>query len=304
MKIIFKGTGNFAKPIFSSLIEANHNILSLFTTTTKSQDRKSKENQLQFIAKSNNINTYILSNLNKHTKILEEMEADIIVVVDYGLLIPKNILEITKYGCLNIHPSLLPKYRGAAPMQRALLNGETKTGVCVMKMDEGFDTGDVLTCKEVKIDDRTTFSELHKTSSVIGAKLLLEVLENIDKIKAVKQSNFNISYAPKLQKSEGKIDWNEEAVIIDRKVRALNPWPGVFFNYNGVTIKVIESEVIKNNEISNKYEVGQILSKSFDVACGKDIVRLLLVKPAGKKTMKGQDYLRGVLNFEVNSIIC
>ena len=203
MKIIFMGTGNFAMPIFSSLIEANHNILSLFTTTTKSQDRKSKENQLQFIAKSNNINTYILSNLNKHTKILEEMEADIIVVVDYGLLIPKNILEITKYGCLNIHPSLLPKYRGAAPMQRALLNGETKTGVCVMKMDEGFDTGDVLTCKEVKIDDRTTFSELHKTSSVIGAKLLLEVLENIDKIKAVNQSNFNISYAPKLKKSLG-----------------------------------------------------------------------------------------------------
>ena len=166
-------------------------------------------------------------------------DADVIVVTAYGFIIPKTILEAKKYGCLNIHPSDLPKYRGAAPLQRTIINGENKTAVCIMQMDEGLDTGDIIIKEELAISNKITFTELHDKTSKIGARMLVHVLDNIDKVTPFKQSNKGVSYAHKLSKEESKINWYEPAFLIDCKVRGMNPWPGIYFEYQGKKIKII-----------------------------------------------------------------
>jgi methionyl-tRNA formyltransferase len=296
MNIIFMGTPDFAVPSLQELIVSkNHNVVAVFTQRPKAKGRgmKLSSSPVHDLAASHNIQVYTPTTLRNEQAIelINSIEADIIVVVAYGFIIPKNILEAKKYGCLNVHPSKLPKYRGAAPLQRTIINGETETAVCIMQMDEGLDTGDIILQKDLKLDSRITLPELHDECAKIGGKLLVEVLDNITKLPRIKQSENGASYAHKLTKEEGKIDWNEDAFIIDCKIRGMNPWPGTYFEYEGKTIKVISAEC---TEKEHKSRPGTVLSNNCEVACGKGTLLIELLKPEGKGQMPAADYLRGI----------
>jgi methionyl-tRNA formyltransferase len=295
------GTPDFAVPALNTILESNiHKVVAVFTQRPKPKGRGMKvaESPVHRLANCYNIPVYTPSTLRNEDadKLIKSIEADIIVVTAYGFIIPKNILEAKKYGCLNIHPSDLPKYRGAAPLQRTIINGETETAVCIMQMDEGLDTGDIILKEKISISDRVTFIELHDNTSKLGAEMLIKVLDNIDKIKPFKQSEEGALYAHKLSKEESKINWNESAFLIDCKIRGMNPWPGVYFEYQDKKIKIIEAEDIT---IYHKYDSGLLLNgniNTFEVACGNGILRVFKLQPEGKKIMSAKDYRLGINN--------
>jgi methionyl-tRNA formyltransferase len=307
MNIIFMGTPLFALPALKAILESkNHRISSVFSQRPKARGRGMKvtESPVHEFASKHDIPVYTPSTLRNEDadKLIKSIEADIIVVAAYGFIIPKNILEAKKYGCLNIHPSDLPKYRGAAPLQRTIINGESETAVCIMQMDEGLDTGDILAEEKFLLSKKITFAELHDNTSKLGAQMLMHVLDNIENIKAVKQSTTGVLYAHKLSKEESKIDWNETAFAIDCKIRGMNPWPGVYFTYQNKKIKIIEAEYI---DIDHKYDPGIILDNSsfFEISCSKGILRIILLQPEGKRIMSAKDYLLGFNNKHKHSKI-
>lgn len=298
MNIIFMGTPEFATPALRALINSKHKVVAVFSQKPKARGRGMQimPSPVHQLANEHNIKVYTPETLRNEEaeQLISSIDADIVVVTAYGFIIPKNILESKKYGCLNIHPSKLPKYRGAAPLQRTIIDGERETAVCIMKMDVGLDTGDILMEKDFLISDKITFKELHDECAQMGADLLLQVLENIDNIKPRKQSEEGIVYAHKLSKEESKIDWQESAFVIDCKVRGMNPWPGVYFEHQGKKVKIIESEYL---DIQHEYEPGSILNdnpKFFEIACGKGILRISKVQPEGKQIMDAKDWQRGI----------
>lgn len=295
MNIIFMGTPDFAVPALKALIEnKKHNVKAVFTREPKPQGRGMKltNSPVHDLANLHNIKVFTPKTLrnNQAIELVDSVEADIIVVVAYGFIIPPNILNSKKYGCLNIHPSKLPKYRGAAPLQRTIINGEHETAVCVMQMDEGLDTGDIILQEDFFIDSRISLQELHDKCAKIGAKLLCNVLDNIEGLPRIKQSDAGITYADKLTKEEGKIDWNLGAYEIDCKVRGMVFWPGAYFFLNDKMIKIIESEPV---DIKHNNTPGSIISEQFKVACGNGSLIIKKLKPEGKQAMSGADFLRG-----------
>ncbi len=305
MNIIFMGTPEFATSPLKALLESKiHKVVAVFSQRPKPKGRGMKiaESPVHQLASSYHIPVYTPSTLRNEEadRLVKSIEADIIIVTAYGFIIPKNILEAKKYGCLNIHPSDLPKYRGAAPLQRTIINGETETAVCIMQMDEGLDTGDIILEQKFPISDKITFTELHNKTSNLGAEMLIKALDNIDKIKALKQSEEGILYAHKLSKEESKINWSEPAFVIDCKIRGMNPWPGVYFEHKGKKIKIIQAEYFN---VDHEYDPGLLLNNdinSFEVACGKGILRILNLQPEGKKIMNAKDYLLGISNKDKN----
>ena len=291
------GTPLFAVPALKAILESKiHKVVAVFSQGPKAKGRGMKiaESPVHELAISYNIPVYTPSTLRNEdaNKLIKSIEADIIVVTAYGFIIPKNILEAKKHGCLNIHPSDLPKYRGAAPLQRTIINGESETAVCIMQMDEGLDTGDIILEQKFHISDKITFTELHDKTSQMGAQMLVQVLDNIDKIKPFKQSEAGMLYAHKLSKEESKLDWNESAFLIDCKIRGMNPWPGVYFEYQDKKIKIVEAEYVN---IDHKYEPGGLLDNNiFEVACGKGILRIMKLQPEGKRIMSAKDYRLGL----------
>ena len=300
MNIIFMGTPDFAVPSLLKLIESkNHQVVAVFSQKPKAQGRGMKivESPVHRVANDHNIPVYTPITLKNEEAdlLIKSIEADIIIVTAYGFIIPKNILEAKKYGCLNIHPSKLPKYRGAAPLQRTIIDGEKETAVCVMQMDAGLDTGDILMQKDFAITDNITFSQLHDKCANLGAGMLLEVLDNIDDIKPQKQSEEGVVYAHKLSKEESKINWYEPAFVIDCKVRGMNPWPGVYFEYLNKKVKLIEAKVINTK---HDYNPGLVLSANseVDVACGEGLLRIFKLQPEGKRIMDAAEYRNGIGN--------
>jgi methionyl-tRNA formyltransferase len=298
MNIIFMGTPEFAIPALQALIDSTkHKVVAVFSQRPKAKGRglQVAESPVHILANNHHIPVYTPSTLRNEEadKLIKSIDADIIIVTAYGFIIPKNILEAKKYGCLNIHPSRLPKYRGAAPLQRTIIDGERETAVCIMQMDEGLDTGDILLEKDFSISDKITLGQLHDQCAKIGGEMLLEVLDNIDNIKPKKQSEEGVIYAHKLSREESKINWHESAFAIDCKVRGMNPWPGVYFEHQEKKIKIIEAEYI---DIQHKYEPGSILNenpKFLEIACGSGILRIFKLQPEGKKTMDAKDWQRG-----------
>ena len=290
------GTPEFAVPALRHLISSSdHKIKAVFTRAPKAQGRGMKltNSPIHDLALSHNIDVYTLKTLRNEEafKLIDSIRADIIIVVAYGFIIPKNILTAKKYGCLNIHPSKLPKYRGAAPLQRTIINGETETSVCIMQMDEGIDTGDIILQKDLILNSKITFPELHDQCAQIGGTLLLEVLENIENLPRIKQSERGVSYADKLTKEEAKVDWHDSASNIDCKIRGMNPWPGAYFIHDSKTIKILEATWTNNEHKSNP---GEILNSDFEVACGSGTLIIKYLKPEGKPKMLATDYLRGL----------
>ena len=239
MKAVFMGTPDFSVPVLDALVKAGHEVLAVVTQTDKPKGR-GKEMQptpVKEAALKHNIPVYQPLKVREEEFVekLKEMNPEVIVVVAYGQVLPKSILDIPKYGCINVHASLLPKYRGAAPIQRVVLDGEKVTGVTTMYMEEGLDTGDMLLKEEITLDEKETYGSLHDRLKELGGPIAVKTLKALEGGTAVriKQNDDEANYAKMIKKSMGKIDFNDEAVVIERLIRGMNPWPSAYTSFNG-----------------------------------------------------------------------
>lgn len=293
MKVVFMGTPDFAVPALRRLIK-EHDVICVYTQEPKIAGRGNKVCKTPVHIEAEQAGIEV--RMPKSFKSKEEQEqfkalnADVAVVAAYGVLLPVPILEAYPLGCINIHASLLPRWRGAAPIQRAIEAGDEKSGVTIMQIAEGLDTGDMLLKGEVNITSQTTGGILHDQLADLGAKLIEQVLSNPEKYPPVKQDDEKSCYAAKLNKSECLIDWNVSAEKLLRKIQAFNPYPGMFFEYKGERFKVLNGNVVKNSG-----ESGQIMQsdQSLIIACGEDALQITEIQRQGKKAMSIQDLLRG-----------
>ena len=288
------GTPEFAVPALLELTKI-HQVVAVYTQAPKPAGRGHKEtlSPVHLLANKLNIPVYTPKTLRKADSQAEfqSIEADVAVVVAYGLILPKEILENKSYGCINIHPSLLPFYRGAAPMQRTILSGEKETAMCIIKMDEGIDTGDILMMEKVTLDNQITYLQLSDKMAHLGANLLLKVLEDIDNIKPVKQS-LDGSYAAKIAKEEALINWNDSYQNILNKIRAFEGWPGSYFYIEDEKIKLLKAVGYQE---SHDLDVGIILyeKKSLKIACIDGFIKPIIVQRQSKKPMEVAEFLNG-----------
>ncbi|ADQ46506.1 methionyl-tRNA formyltransferase [Caldicellulosiruptor kronotskyensis 2002] len=239
-----------------------------------------------------------LKNNEDFLDLLKKIEPDTIVVVAYGKILPKEVLEIPKHGCINVHASLLPEYRGAAPIQRVLMDGKEYTGITIMKMDEGLDTGDILLQKEVKIENNDDILTLSKKLAEVGSQLLIETLRNIESITPVKQDHSRATYAPPIKKEEGKIDWNMSAKEIYNRFRALKIWPGIFTTFKGKLLKIHDIEIAQDNKdnINSNVLNGTVVEiddSSIIIKVRDGLIRLRLLQLEGGKKISARDFVNG-----------
>jgi len=303
MKILFMGTPDFAATILKALSEAGHEITAVYTQPDKAKGRSGAlvASPVKEYALSNNIKVYQPEKIKRPENVeeLKAIEADVYVVAAYGQILSQEILDIPKYGCINVHGSLLPKYRGAAPIQRAIADGETVTGVTIMQMDKGMDTGDILLQAEFPILDTDTEDSVYLKMADTGSEALLEVLKKVESgsINPVPQNNELATSAPPLRKEEGQIDFNKPARLIDCLVRGFQSWPTAYTGCQGKMLKIYSTKVV--NEIVNMPE-GEffpgtliVLKKNIYVAAKEGYLELLEVQLEGKKRMNAMDFARG-----------
>lgn len=295
MNLIFMGTPEFAVPALDALCEAGHRVIAVFTQQDKPKGRKLKLTPppVKVRAQELGIPVYQPISLKDEEvwKLAEDLNPDCVVVAAYGKLIPGQMLRIPKYGYVNIHSSILPKYRGAAPIQWAVINGDKITGVSAMLLDEGLDTGDVLETLETEIGNNETAGELHDRLAQMGAQLIVSTLEKIENgtVVRTKQDDSLSCYAPMLDKELGIIDWKESAQAIHNKVRGLQPWPVAAAWLSGERLRIHRTSVTKGDG-----KPGEIISVDpFIVACGTDAITIEELQADGGKRMKACDYFRG-----------
>ncbi len=302
LKIGFMGTPSFAVPILNSLIKDNYYIEFVYTQSGRPAGRglRKKNSEIYDVAKTNNINIRVPEKLD-HEEIdfISNKEIDIIIVAAYGLILPERILKIPKYGCLNVHASLLPKWRGAAPIQRSIMAGDKKTGISYMLMDKGLDTGPVILQKETEIGENDNFLKVHDSLSLIASQTISEtILKFIEGKLATKEQNDDIaSYADKIEKHETKIDWNLTAKEIRNLIYSLSPLPGAWtITKEGKRLKILSASIEEA-----KGEIA-VLGENQILGCGQSSLKIKEVKPEGKKIMLFDDYLRGK-NFSLGEKI-
>lgn len=299
MKVIFMGTPDFSVGTLEALVEAGHEVVLAVTQPDKPKGR-GKEMQFTPVKEAalrHQIPVFQPKKV-RDPECMEELRkyhADIMVVIAFGQILPQEILDMTPYGCVNVHASLLPKYRGAAPIQWSIIDGEEVTGVTTMQMDAGLDTGDMLLKTEVKIDTDETGGSLHDKLADAGAKLCVETLKALEEktVTPQKQGETPTAYAKMLEKKLGNIDWTMDAVSIERLIRGLNPWPSAYTMWNGKVMKVWRGEVL---EASCEQVPGTIVAvekDSFTVQTGKGQLRILELQLQGKKRMDAAAFLRG-----------
>jgi methionyl-tRNA formyltransferase len=294
LKIVFMGTPEFSVPTLGELIKNKFNILSVYTQPPQRSKRGQKINvsPVQEFSTKNKLYLRSPENLNsdEEYKIFKKLSADLVIVVAYGKLIPKNFLNITKFGFINIHASLLPKWRGAAPIQRAIMNGDTKTGISIMKIEEKLDSGPVLKIKELDLDQNATYGETEKKLSIIGANLLVENLKNIedDRAKFTDQIHSQATYAKKIDKNETRINWSLDAGKVIARIHGLSPNPGAWFEYENERFKVLRA-----NKSSTGGNPGTILDENLTVACKSDSIQILEIQRQGKNKQTTKDFLLG-----------
>ena len=301
MRIIFMGTPDFSVGTLEALVEAGHDVCLAVTQPDKP---KGRGKEMQFTpVKEAAVKHGILVYQPKRVRdpeCVEELRkynADVMVVVAFGQILPKEILEMTPYGCINVHASLLPKYRGAAPIQWAIIEGESVTGVTTMQMDEGLDTGDMLEKVEITLDKKETGGSLFDKLSAKGAALCVHTLAELEKgtITPQKQGESTTEYAKMFNKKSGEIDWTKTAVEIERLIRGLNPWPSAYTFYNGKTLKIWDADVLEE-AVPTDAVPGQVLQADkhgFTVAAGEGILKINELQLEGKKRMAADALLRG-----------
>lgn len=298
MKIIFMGTPDFAVGTLRSLAEAGHEITLVVSQPDKPKGRGHAmvPTPVKVVAEELGIPVFQPVKIREAKDVLEKTEADVCVVAAFGQIIPASILHMKKYGCINVHASLLPKYRGAAPIQWAVIDGEKESGVTIMQMDEGLDTGDMLAKAIVPLDEKETGGSLFDKLSEAGGRLCVETLAKLEKgeITPEKQGESPTAYASMLDKKMGNIDWNKSAVVIERLVRGLNPWPSAYTHLDGKTLKIWACDVLPQS--ASKGERGEILEVTKDaihVQTGDGILVLREIQLAGKARMDAGAFLRG-----------
>ena len=291
MKVIFAGTPDFAAAALKAIAAAGFEIPLVLTQPDRPKGRgmqlaPSPVKQAALELGLRVAQPEKLRNNAEALQMLEEVEADVMVVAAYGLILPQDVLDAPKHGCLNIHASLLPRWRGAAPIQRAIEAGDAETGVCIMQMDIGLDTGYVVSEHRYAIQPTDTANEVHDALMSLGAAAIvadLQQLKTEGRLKSVKQPEEGVTYAQKLSKEEARINWNESAAVIERKIRAFNPVPAAWVEYQGKPMKIWRAEVV-----AQQGRAGEVLSCSADglvVACGENALKITELQPSGSKRM-------------------
>ncbi|MBP3451503.1 MAG: methionyl-tRNA formyltransferase [Agathobacter sp.] len=299
MKIVFMGTPDFAVGTLEAIIEAGHEVLLVVTQPDKPKGRSGalQYTPVKECALAHGIEVFQPTKirLEENVAFLRKYEADIFVVAAFGQILPKSILDMPKYGCINVHASLLPKYRGAAPIQWAVINGDKVTGVTIQQMDIGVDTGDIIVTKELAISEEETGGGLFDKLAVVGAEACLEALEQIAKGTATRtpQNHDEATHVSMISKEFGNIDWNRSAAEIERLIRGLNPWPSAYTKLDGKTFKIWKAKVVSEE---NEYATGCIIrvgKGEMLVQTGNGVLSLLEVQLEGKKRMEVDAFLRG-----------
>lgn len=303
MKIVFMGTPDFAAGALEALVRAGHEIVLAVTQPDKPKGRSGdpvpppvKEKALSYgipVFQPRRIKT------PEAVEELKRWDADIYIVAAFGQILSQEILDIPGYGCLNIHASLLPKYRGASPIQHVIINGEERTGITIMQMDAGLDTGDMLYQKEIPIGDKDNYETLHDKLMVLGGEAVVETLELLEQGKLVprKQQDDLSCYAPLIQKTMGEIDFSDTAAVIDRKIRGMTPWPSAYTAYRGKQLKIWRAEPDPELNADGARPPGEVLETARDhvtVAAGEGALRIYELQLEGKKRMTAHDFLLGV----------
>lgn len=297
MRILFMGTPDIAAESLAALIAAGHEIVGVFTRADKPVGRKQilTAPPVKQLAQQHDIPVWQPATLRdgKAEPIFRELAPDLVVVVAYGRILPPELLHIAPLGCINLHVSLLPKYRGSAPIQWAVLNGDTETGVTIMQLDEGCDTGDILMVERVAIGPETTSGELFDQVSATGAKTLVTAIEKLaaGELTPQPQNDAEATQAPPLTKDMARFDFTQSAAHIHNWVRGMNPWPAAFFELDGKKVKVLESRVAPD---AKSAPAGTVLAlKPLTIACGEGALQLLTVTPEGGKPMAGTAWAAG-----------
>ncbi|MEQ9021179.1 MAG: methionyl-tRNA formyltransferase [Pseudomonadales bacterium] len=311
MRIVFAGTPEFAAHHLSALIESSHNIVGVYTQPDRPAGRGKKllPSAVKQLALEQGLPVYQPPNFKNTTDIdeLASLEADVMVVVAYGLILPEAVLKTPLSGCINVHASLLPRWRGAAPIQRAIEAGDSESGVTIMQMDQGLDTGDMLAKESCAIESRDTAAHLHDKLVDIGKAVLLDTLKQIEtgQFHLEPQDDSRATYAHKIQKSEALLDWSMNATTLDRKIRAFNPFPVCYSELGGQRIKIHQAFVLETNSSSQPGEIIATSSQGLDVQTGRGTLRIERLQMPGKKVLPVADILRGYADlFQPGALFC
>ncbi|THD72026.1 methionyl-tRNA formyltransferase [Thalassobius vesicularis] len=293
MRIVFMGTPEFSVPVLDALVAAGHEIAAVYCQPPRPAGRGKKDRPTPVHARAEELGLEV-----RHPVSLKGAEAqaefaalgaDVAVVVAYGLILPQAVLDAPVHGCLNIHASLLPRWRGAAPIHRAIMAGDAETGVCIMQMEAGLDTGPVLLRQATVIGAEETTAQLHDRLSEMGAALIVEALARLGSLEAEVQPEDGVTYAHKIDKAEAAVDWAASAVEVDRKIRGLSPFPGAWVDVDGVRLKLLASRLVDGSGAP-----GEVLDDALTVACGSGAVQLLRLQRAGKGAQDAAEFLRGM----------
>ena len=293
MRVVFMGTPEFSVPVLESLVAAGHEVVAVYCQPPRRAGRGKKERPTPVHARAMELGLSVrhpasLRNAEAQSE-FAALNADVAVVVAYGLILPQAILDAPKRGCLNIHASLLPRWRGAAPIHRAIMAGDTETGICIMQMDSGLDTGAVLLQEATDIGASETTGELHDLLSDMGARLIVEALGQLDTLTPEPQPDHGVTYAQKIDKSEAAVDWTRPAAEVDRQIRGLSPVPGAWTMIGDERVKLLGSRVSDANGLA-----GTALDDSFLIACGDGAVTITRAQRAGKGAQDADVFLRGM----------
>ena len=292
MRIVFMGTPDFSVPVLDALVEAGHEIVAVYSQPPRPAGRGRKDRPTPVHARAVALGLDVRHPTSLRNEVAQRdfaaLGADVALVVAYGLILPQPILDAPWYGCLNIHASLLPRWRGAAPIHRAVMAGDAETGVCIMQMEAGLDTGPVLLRSATPIGETETTGALHDRLSGIGADLIVQALENPGGLIPRQQPDEGVTYADKIDKSEARIDWSRPATEVDRLIRGLSPFPGAWTLIGGDRVKLLGSCVVDGSG-----PVGTALDDRFTIACGQGAVRISRAQRAGKGAQDAADFLHG-----------
>lgn len=302
MKIIFAGTPDFAAVALQSLLDSQHEIIAVYTQPDRpaGRGRKLTASPVKALALEHDIPVYQPVSLKDEAAQQEliELQADIMIVVAYGLILPEIILAAPQYGCLNIHASILPRWRGAAPIQRAILAGDQATGVTIMQMDKGLDTGDMLLINRCAINPGDTASSLHDQLALMGGTAIMQTLADIEahRLQPQAQDDAQATYAHKLDKQEAQIDWHQDADDIVRKIQAFNSWPVAYTHYNGKSLRLWQAYLLEHETHPNKSQYGEVIAESsdgIDIQANNGVVRIIELQMPGKKRIMVKDFING-----------
>jgi methionyl-tRNA formyltransferase len=299
MRVIFMGTPSFALPILRAIHKSKHKLISVVTQPDRPKGRGRKLGIPPVKEAAKELLLPVMQPQTAKDKAfigeVKRISPDIIVVAAYGRILTRELLDIPPLGCINVHASLLPKYRGVAPIQWAIVNGERKTGITIMKMDEGMDTGDIFLAQEVAIGDEDTAQILHDRLAQVGASLIVKAMDQLDRgaLRPIPQDHREASYAPPLKKEDGLIDWSQDARDIFNRIRGFNPWPGAFTYLKGSRLKIFSGEIIHEEVGERVGKVVQSGSEGVKVATGKGSLLITEVQLEGRKRMPVHEFLIG-----------